>query len=218
VRRDRSTTLTRVLLRGGVVAGPVFLGVATVAGLRRPGYRAMRHPVSSLALGERGGVQVANFAAAGALCGAFALGLARLPGGSRLGPVLIALSAGGLLACGVFPADPVNGYPPGTPPTPEHMTRAGYAHLIASSAIMAGVPATTALHAWLAHRSGDRRWARISAAAAALTAASFTGACAGFAQVSVLPRVAGALQRTAVSIAFAWLAALAVRTRRGLQR
>jgi hypothetical protein len=211
--------VTRALLRCGLVAGPVFLGVAAVEGGRRPHYRALRHPVSSLALGGRSGTQVTNFLVSGALCGAFAVGLARARvAGARLDPWLIALSGSGLVACGVFPADPVNGYPPGTPPQPEHMTPAGVAHLVASSAIMIGVPATTAIQAWVAHRTGDRRWMKVSVAATGLTATSFAGACAGFAQVSVLPEVAGLLQRVAVASAFAWLAGLAARTLRRVRR
>jgi len=210
--------LTRTLLRCGLVAGPAFLGIAAVEGARRPHYSALRHPVSSLSLGGRGGPQVASFLATGALCGAFAVGLARTRTAGTAESWLIATSGAALLACGAFAADPVNGYPPGTPPQPEHMTAAGIAHLIASSAIMVGVPATTALQAWRAHRSGDRPWARTSAATTGLTAASFAGACAGFAQVSVLPEVAGLLQRAAVTSGFAWLFALAARTLRRTRR
>lgn len=216
MRTDRRARLTRALLGCGLAAGPLFLGVSAVEGARRPGYRALRHPVSSLALGTDNTVQVANFAVGGTLCLAFAAGLARVrtPAFPRSGSRLVALTAAGLLACGAFPADPVNGYPPGTPPTPVRMTPAGYAHLAASSAIMLGVPLTMAEHARYAWRRGDRRWAGFSAAATALTGASFAAACAGFAQVSVLPRVAGGLQRVAVATSFGWLAALALRALR----
>ena len=212
MRVARSASLTRALLRCGLAAGPVFLGTATAIGLRRSEYRAARHPLSSLALGGRGGAQVANFVIGGSLCLAFAAGLARLGGPEvpRPVPPLVALAAAGMLACGAFPADPVNGYPPGTPLTPEVMSRAGAVHLAASSAIMVGVPLTTALQARHAWQAGDHTWAGISAAATGLIAGSFAGACAGFAQVSVLPSVAGALQRVAVASGFGWLGALAV--------
>lgn len=214
--RDERAGATQALLRCGEVAGPLFLATAMAEGLRRPDYRAARHPISSLALGPRGWVQVANFTTVGTLCLAFAAGLARAhPSDSpRSGPPLIAATAAGLLACAAFRADPVNGYPPGTPPTPERMTPAGYAHLIASSAVMVGVPATTIGHARRAHRSDERGWSRFSAATAGVAAIAFTGACAGFAQVSVLPAVAGALQRVAVASSFTWLTVFAARTLR----
>jgi hypothetical protein len=216
----RGGRLTRALLRCGLAAGPVFAATTAVEGALRPDYRALRHPVSSLALGTRGWVQVANFTVSGMLCAAFAAGLRRAatPADPPAGPLLFGAAAGGLLLCGLFPADPVNGYPPGTPLTPDPVTPAGLAHLVASSAIMVGVPATTALYARSALRAADRRWAGLSAAVGALAAGSFAAACAGFAQVPRLPRVAGGFQRLAMLGGFGWLQALAVRSLRRLPR
>jgi len=75
--------LTRALLGCGLAAGPAFVGIASVEGWRRAEYRALRHPVSSLALGERGAVQSANFLMTGVLCSAFAVGVARAGGPVR---------------------------------------------------------------------------------------------------------------------------------------
>ena len=47
---------TRRLLRCGMTAGPVFVAVFLAEGAVRDGYRPLRHPVSSLALGPRGGM------------------------------------------------------------------------------------------------------------------------------------------------------------------
>ena len=68
---------TRGLLCCGVAAGPVFVAVFLLEGAVRDGYRPLRHPVSSLALGPRGWIQAANFAAVGTLFLAAAAGLAR---------------------------------------------------------------------------------------------------------------------------------------------
>jgi hypothetical protein len=57
-----SKVLARRLLRCGVAAGPMFVTVFLVEGAVRGGYRPLRHPVSSLALGSRGWIQTANFA------------------------------------------------------------------------------------------------------------------------------------------------------------
>ncbi len=56
-------------------AGPVFAAAFLVEGGVRDGYRPLRHPVSSLALGPRGWIQTANFAITGAACLAGAAGL-----------------------------------------------------------------------------------------------------------------------------------------------
>ena len=45
---------TRRLLRCGLAAGPVFTATFLLEGATRDGYRPLRHPVSSLALGPRG--------------------------------------------------------------------------------------------------------------------------------------------------------------------
>jgi Protein of unknown function (DUF998) len=79
---------TRGLLRCGVAAGPVFAAVFLLEGGLRDGYRPLRHPVSSLALGPRGWIQAGNFAVAGTLVLAAAAGLARAgdPAASRAAP------------------------------------------------------------------------------------------------------------------------------------
>jgi hypothetical protein len=50
-----------------MIAGPVFVAVFLAEGAARDGYRPLRHPVSSLALGPRGWIQAGNFAVTGAM-------------------------------------------------------------------------------------------------------------------------------------------------------
>jgi hypothetical protein len=50
-----------------MVAGPLFFLVFTVAGLVRPDYDPLRHPVSSLEFGPTGWVQALNFIVTGTL-------------------------------------------------------------------------------------------------------------------------------------------------------
>jgi hypothetical protein len=75
-------------------------------------------PVSSLELGDFRWTQVANFLVAGLLRLAFAIGMRCAPrplGGSTWGPLLVGACAIGLLGAGTFLADPLSGYPSGTP-------------------------------------------------------------------------------------------------------
>lgn len=58
---------SRGLLCCGAAAGPLFVTVFVLEGTWRPDYKPLRQPVSSLALGSRGWVQVTNFAVAGTL-------------------------------------------------------------------------------------------------------------------------------------------------------
>ena len=74
---------TKTLLACGVVAGPLFVFGFLVEGATRAAYDPLRHPVSSLALGDRGWTQTANFLVAGFLTLVFAVGLRR----ARASPV-----------------------------------------------------------------------------------------------------------------------------------
>ena len=109
---------TKTLLACGIIGGPVFVLAFLVEGATRVNYEPLRHPVSSLALGDSGWTQTANFIITGLLTLAFAAGLWHTlrPGkGSVWGPLLVGVWAVGLLGAGVFVTDPVSGYPPGTP-------------------------------------------------------------------------------------------------------
>src|SRR5688572_13616202 len=107
-------TMKRALLWCGV-AGPVLFTLAyLVEGATRAGYQPMRDPVSSLALGESGWTQTANFLVTGLLFVAFAVGL-RLGGQGWALPVLMGVVGVGLFGAGLFVTDPVSPYPPGVP-------------------------------------------------------------------------------------------------------
>ena len=61
--RSRATvgqSKVRILLGCGVIAGPLFVGVAAVQMLTRDGFNLARHPLSLLSLGAFGWVQITN--------------------------------------------------------------------------------------------------------------------------------------------------------------
>src|SRR4029453_19625672 len=96
----RHDLITRGLLWCGVAAGPLFLVTALAEGATRADYHPLRHPVSSLALGPQGWMQVANFSVAGALYLSYAVGLWRAPRtvvGTLIDKILIAAAPAGLL-------------------------------------------------------------------------------------------------------------------------
>ena len=213
----RSQSAHRWLLRCGAIAGPLFVSVFTVEGARRPDYTPLRHPVSSLALGSRGWVQVANFAATGMLYLAGSVGLSRssdADGCGQLGPVALGLIGVGLLGSAAFRTDPVSGYPPGTPPTPSEPSAAGSMHNVAALPIFLGVPAVALACAWRFHRAGRQGWALYSAATGVSMLAGTGLFGAGFGQAS--PRLtdrAGLFQRATIVSGIAWITALCARAR-----
>ena len=112
-RADR----TRLLLACGAVGPPLFIVAFLVEGATRAGYSPLRHPVSSLSIGDYGWTQRLNFVVTGLLIIAFALGLRpalRRYGAGIWAPLLVGLVGLGLIGAGVFVADPLSGYPPGT--------------------------------------------------------------------------------------------------------
>lgn len=100
------------------MAGTVFAVSVLVQGLTRHGFRIAHDDASLLANGPLGWIQVATFLLAGAMTIAFAVGASRaLAGrdGGKRGPRLIGLYGVGLMAAGLFRADPADGFGPGAP-------------------------------------------------------------------------------------------------------
>lgn len=199
---------TRRLVSCGLLAGPLFVVAFLIQGwLKGSGYDPMRHPVSSLALGDHGWVQTANFLVCGLLTIACAVGLWR--SGLRAGAVLIGIWGLGLVGAGVFVTDPVSGFPLGTPNALEYTT-IGALHDAFS------LPAFLALAAAQVVLSGGNgwKWRVYSLLSATAFVTTFLLAGVGFDQNQSLVDVAGLFQRLAVTIGWAWLFALTVRVLR----
>jgi hypothetical protein len=207
---------TRRLLRCGVAAGPVFVAVFLLEGAVRDGYRPLRHPVSSLALGPRGWIQAGNFAMAGTLFLAAAAGLARAgdPAASRAAPAPIGAAGAGLIGAAVFTTDPVSGYPPGTPDALTHPTRTGIAHNLAAVPVFAGLPAAALASGRRSWRAGQHRFALYSAGTAVTMLTAMALAGAGFGQSPRLVNLGGLFQRASIITGFAWLTALSAQALR----
>ena len=219
----KSGTLTRSLLRCGLTAGPVFVAVFLAEGAVREGYRPLRHPVSSLALGSRGWVQTGNFAATGALMLAGAAGLYRAAGRSgaadpadvgRAGSALIGAAGAGLLASASFVTDPVSGYPPGTSDAIEHPSRTGTIHNLSAIPVFLGLPAAALTSGWRSWRTGQRGFGLYSAGTAVVMLATMLLFSAGFGQAPRLVNLGGLFQRISIITGFAWVGAVAARTLR----
>ena len=108
------------------VAGPLFIGSILIQGKTLRDYSSLRHPVSSLSLGPRGWMQIANFAVTGgslpaALSSGFPIRSAprSVPASARSS---LAEPQSGSPAQPRSPPTPVSGYPPGTPDVPARPT------------------------------------------------------------------------------------------------
>jgi hypothetical protein len=113
---------TRALLACGAAGAALYVVAGLVLAATREGFDMRRHPFSMLSLGHLGWLQVGNFVLSGLLFIAGAVGLRRAlrerPGGTSavgttMGPLAVAGIGVGLIAGGVFRADPALGFPPG---------------------------------------------------------------------------------------------------------
>jgi hypothetical protein len=96
----------------------VFWIVVLVQMFIRDGYDLRRHPISLLALGDLGWIQIVNFFVTGLLILAGAVGLRRALWGGRGAtwtPRLAGALGAGLIVAGTFPTDAVYGFPAGAP-------------------------------------------------------------------------------------------------------
>lgn len=158
----------RRLVAAGLAAGPV-LGLTWLAqGLVRDGYDFSRHPMSLLALGEGGWVQIASFCVTGGLILACAAGMQRTlrdGPGARWAPRLTAAIGAGLIAAGVFTADPGAGFPAGAPEGAPVLSWHGILHEASHLVVVVAWIALCFVLRTRFAREGDRGWARACVAA-----------------------------------------------------
>ncbi|MFY1670615.1 DUF998 domain-containing protein [Plantactinospora sp. WMMB334] len=207
-----ATGPTRTLLACGLVAGPLYIVVVVAQMLGRDGFDISRHPASLLSNGDRGWIQIANFAVSGLLFVAYAIGLRRLltaegGRGRGWGPLLVGVFGAGMVGAAVFSADPVDGFPPGTPGgPPTTVSVSGMLHfLVAGLAFLALVAACFVF----ARRFGEARrraWAAFSTTTGALF---LTGWMSIFAFPGARP--ANVAFAVAIGLVLVWTSLLAVR-------
>lgn len=189
----------RLLL--GAIAPYVFIVVFVAIGGRRAGYNPRRHYVSLLALGPGGWMQRANFVACGLSMIAFATAL------SGALAVTVGIFGGGLIASGIYSADPALGYPPNTPqwgrPTPR-----GLVHNLAGLIVFVSVIAI-AIIGGLRGEGTFRIYSFAVAAVVAFSFVTFARLAERAAQHPSEDVPVGRWQRIAIAIGWTYLATLA---------
>lgn len=202
-----------LLLACGAIGPLLFSLVFLIEGATRTDYNPLHHPVSSLAYGDRGWIQTTNFIITGLLLFAFAVGLRlvlRPLKSSVWGPLLVGLAGIGLLGAGFFVADPLNGYPPGTPPIPMERMVHGVLHDLFGIPMFLGLPIACFVFGRQFARLGERRWAAYSALNGLAMLTAFVLTSLGFSQVPGFVDLAGLFQRLTVTIGSSWIMLLAI--------
>lgn len=201
--------VTRSLLGYGMLAGPFYVVVALAQGFLRPGFDLLHDDVSLLSNGSWGWVQIANFVLTGAMVVVCSVGVRRALKGGRggtWGPRLLGLYGVGLIAAGLFVADPMNGFPAGTPVgRPDSISWHGMLHILSAGVGFLGLVAAC----WvIASRfAAERRseWTWLSRLTGVLFLFAFVGVASGSSSSAVVLAFWAALV-----IAWGWLAALSI--------
>ena len=204
---------TKLLLTGGVLAGPIYIIVGIAQILTREGFDITRHPLSFMSLGDLGWIQITNFIVTGLLVIAGAIGMRRLAQDDkrlRWGALLIGIYGIGVLGGGLFVTDPALGFPPGTPDSyPTTMSWHGLLHFIFGQIGFLALIVASFVYARYFAGNSLRGWAMFSA---------LTGAIFLFAIIATVATAGGdgsvwallALY-VAVILAWIWLSALSYR-------
>jgi hypothetical protein len=205
--------MTRALLICGALAGPLFTLAWIVEGAARPDYNPLRHPISSLSIGDAGWTQSTAFLITGLLMLACAFGLRRVPGiraGSIWAPILIGAIGSGLFGAGMFVTDPMNGYPPGTPDLLLQYSLTGRLHRLFSALVFLGLPGACFVFARVFVMRGERKWSLYSRVTGIAFLLMFIVTSAAFVQVQGLVDYAGLFQRITLTIGWLWLTLLPI--------
>ena len=204
---DRGAAVSRSLLGYGVLAGPFYLAVGLIQALVRDGFDFRRHPLSVLANGPGGWVQTANFVLSGLMVLAAAEGFRRVLGPRSAGASWFLGGFGAsMIVAALFPADPVDGFPVGTPDGfPTSISTPGLVHFVAGSLGFTALAVscfTTALAMSRRHPSSLARLSFLSGLAVALGffgGAAFSSTSAGILGIWL-----------SVVVGWAWLAVLSL--------
>lgn len=191
---------TPKLLALGAAAGPLYVAVSLAEASSRAGFDPTRHAWSQLANGDLGWVHVANLIVSGLLVVAGAVGAGRALGaGGRRVAWLLAGYGLGMVAAGIFRADPGRGFPVGTPevvPVSWH----GMLHFAAGGIGFACFGAACLVLARRFRRAGSWGLAAFSTITGVLFLAAFVAMAAGGAASWGIVAFTGA-----VILASAWL-------------
>lgn len=156
---DGAAAVTRSLLGWGVLAGIFYLIAGITLGLTRTGFDLGRHALSQLMLGDFGWAQTANLILSGLMTLAAAVGVSRAMRGTRsarAASLLVGVFGTSLVASGIFPPDPMAGFPPGS--TSNDASLSGLLHMaFGAIGFLSLAAATFVIGGWLARRGESRR-------------------------------------------------------------
>ena len=206
--------LTNGLLRCGIIAGPLYVGLGLLQMAIRPGFDITRHSLSLLSNGTLGWIQILNFLVTGLLLILGAVGVKQVlqsGPGSKWAPVMLGLYGLGLVGASIFSADPALGFPPGTALEGTPISWHGLMHFVAGTIGFSGFIAACFIFARGLKLLRQPGWAWYSLITGLLFLVSFVGIASG----SKGP--VSAFFAIAVVLGFTWISLLLFRLQAGIE-
>ena len=204
---DSAQRVTKSLLGYGILAGPLYLVVLFTQALTRDGFDLTRHAGSLLSNGALGWIQIANFLVCGAMVIAAAVGIRRVLRAGRAatwGPRAVAAYGVGLVAAGIFRADPSMGFPAGAPAGVGEITWHGALHGVAAAVGFTGLIAACFVIGRRFAAEGRRDLAVYSRITGTILAVGFVAIASGSGSAAVVVPFT-----CAVILGWAWVSAVA---------
>jgi hypothetical protein len=210
----KDAKLTTGLLRCGIIAGPLYVGLGLIQMAIRPGFDITRHSLSLMSNGNLGWIQILNFLVTGILLVLGAVGVRPVlqsGPGSKGAPLMLGLYGLGLVGASIFSADPALGFPPGTSLEGNPISWHGMLHFVAGTIGFSGFIAACFIFARRFKLIQQPSWAWYSRITGLLFLVSFVGIASG----SKGP--VSAFFAIAVVLGFTWISVLLSHLQAGLE-
>jgi hypothetical protein len=204
---------SKYFLWGGIIGGPLFVITYMIEGFFRDHYNWLRHPVSGLAIGDYGWMQIANFFVTGSCFLFFAYGLYKTlkpPFNKTSAAILFSIIGIGLIGAGIFTTDPIVGYPPELPYQNYQFSVQGHLHNAFSLPVFIGIMTACFSFRKKFKLIGEQTWAVYSFYTGITMIVLFGLAGFGFADVVPFKDYSGLLQRCAIMTGWFWISAVAL--------
>jgi len=206
----KQSKVTNMLLAGGMIAGPVYIGIGLVEGLTRKGFSFLHHDLSLLANGHLGWIHSLLLVVSGMLTVAGAVGMRtviRDSKGGTWGPLLLGLYGLGFVGAGIFKADPANGFPIGTPADAHAVSTAGLLHFVCGALGFVGLIAACFVLARHFKAAKDTTWSKFSKVTGIFYLLAFLGIAMGSQQTGTVLTVVILGFTAAVILGWVWVTA-----------
>lgn len=206
----------KTLLATGAIAGPLYVIVSAIEAFTRKGFNPTRHDLSFLSNGDLGWIHIGLFIVCGLLTilGALGLRCAWKGGkGGTWGPLLLGLYGVGLVAAGIFVADPAMGFPPGPPDTAPAITINGIMHLVSGTVGFLGLVAACLVAARRFASSGRRGRALFSRITGVFYLVAFFGIATGSQQQGTVLTTVILTFTAAVILGWIWISMVLIAVR-----